>query len=119
MNCRGLSLLARALPVVHSLPRIGLAGHGIRDVQILALQGKSFEALTALREAIDEGFRGTTFSNGWTLSLDPYLDSIRDRPEFQAMASEIDDAVMLMQERVAEAEASDNWDDLRALATST
>jgi TolB-like protein len=116
---RAESLLARALPVVHSLPRIGLAGHGIRDVQILALQGKSFEALTALREAIDEGFRGTTYSNGWPLSLDPYLDSIRDRPEYQAMASEIDDAVILMQERVAEAEASDNWDDLRALATST
>jgi len=115
---RAESLLARALPVVHSLPRIGLAGHGIRDVQILALRGKSFEALTALREAIDEGFRGTTYTNGWPLSLDPYLDSIRDRPEFQAMASEIDDAIMLMQERVALTEASGNWDDLRAIADS-
>jgi tetratricopeptide (TPR) repeat protein len=115
---RAKSLLARALPVVHSLPRVGLAGHGIRDVQILALQGKPFEALAALREAIDEGFRGTTFTNGWPLSLDPYLDSIRDRPEFQAMASEIDDAVMLMQERVTLTEASGNWDDLRAIADS-
>jgi hypothetical protein len=87
-------------------------------VQILALQGKSFEALTALREAIDEGFRGTAYTNGWTLSLDPYLDSIRDRPEFQAMASEIDDAVMLMQDRVTLTEASGNWDDLRAIADS-
>jgi len=106
------------LPVVRGLPRVGLAGHGIRDVQILALQGKPFEALMALREAIDEGFRGTTYSNGWPLSLDPYLDSIRDRPEFQAMASEIDDAVMLMQERVTLTEASGNWDDLRAIADS-
>jgi TolB-like protein/tetratricopeptide (TPR) repeat protein len=115
---RAKSLLASALPVVHSLPRIGLAGHGIRDVQILALQGKPFEALTALREAIDEGFRGTTYSNGWPLSLDPYLDSLRDRPEFQAMASEIEDAVMLMQERATLTEASGDWDDLRAIADS-
>jgi hypothetical protein len=115
---RADSLLARALPVVRGLPRVGLAGHGIRDVQILALQGKSFEALTALREAIDEGFRGTAYTNGWTLSLDPYLDSIRKRPEFQAMASEVDDAVMLMQERVTLTEASGNWDDLRAIADS-
>ncbi len=115
---RADSLLAKALPVVRGLPRVGLAGHGIRDVQILALQGKPFEALTAFREAIDEGFRGTTYSNGWPLSVDPYLDSIRKRPEFQAMAREIDDAVMLMQERVALTEASGNWDDLRAIADS-
>ena len=115
---RAESLLATALPVVHGLPRMGIAGHGIRDVQILALQGRSFEALTALRQAIDEGFRGTTFSNGWPLSLDPYLASIRDRPEFQAMASEIGDAVMMMQERVALTEARGNWDDLRAIADS-
>ncbi len=115
---RADSLLARALPVVRGLPRVGLAGHGIRDVQILALQGKSFEALTALREAIDAGFRGTAYTNGWTLSLDPYLDSIRKRPEFQAMASEIDDAVMLMQDRVALTETSGNWADLRAIADS-
>jgi len=49
---------------VIKVPRIGLAGHGIRDVQILALQGKTFQALAVLREAIDEGFRGTVASNG-------------------------------------------------------
>ena len=115
---RAESLLAAALPVVQSLPRIGLAGHGIRDVQILALQGKSFEALAGLRDAIGEGFRGTVYTNGWLMSIDPYLDSIRNRPEFKAMASEIDDAVMLMQERVVQAEDSGNWADLRALADS-
>ena len=112
---RAEALLAAALPIVRDLPRVGLAGHGIRDVQILALQGKSFEALTAMREAIDEGFRGTVFSNGWPLSLDPYLGSIRDQPEFRAMAEEIDREVSLMQGRVAEAEESGNWEALRAL----
>jgi len=115
---RAEALLAAALPVVQGMPRVGIAGHGIRDVQILALQEKSIAALEALRDAIDEGFRGTSFSNGWPLSLDPYLDSIRNRPEFQAMEREIDGAVMLMQERVIQAEASGNWDDLRSLADS-
>ncbi len=115
---RANALLAAALPVVQSLPRIGLAGHGIRDVQILALQGKAFEALTAMREAIDEGFRGTVSSNGWPMSLDPYLESIRSRPEFQAMAREIDDTVAVMRERAAQAEATGNWDELRALVDS-
>jgi len=115
---RAASLLAEALTAVRGLPRVGLAGHGIRDVQILALQGKSFDAIEALRDAIDEGFRGATFTNGWPLSLDPYLDSIRNKPEFRAMEREIDAAVVLMQERVLQAEASGNWDDLRALADS-
>jgi len=116
---RAESLLATALPVVQSLPRVGIAGHGIRDVQILALQGRSFEALEAMREAIDTGFRGTTLTNGWPLSLDPYLDSIRGQPEFQAMANEIDNALVLMHDRVLQAEASGNWDELRALVDSS
>ena len=56
-NKRAETLLAAALIVVRTQHRMGIAGHGIRDVQILALQGKSFEALAALREAIDEGFQ--------------------------------------------------------------
>ena len=116
---RADSLLAAALPVVRSSPRVGLVGHGIRDVQILALQGQSYEALAALREAIDEGFRGTTFTNGWSMSIDPYLGSIRNEPKFLAMQNEIDAAVLLMQERVIEAETNGNWDDLRARAETS
>jgi len=117
-NQRASSLLAAALPVAQGLPRMGQAGHGIRDVQILALQGKSFEALTALRESIDEGFRGTVPANGWPMSLDPYLESIRGKPEFHAMANEIAESVDAMQERVNEADATGNWDALRALTDS-
>lgn len=115
---RAAELLTAALPVVRRLPRVGLAGHGIRDVQILALQGRSFEALAAMQDAIDAGFRGTIFSNAWPLSIDPYIESIRDRPEFTAMVSQIDDAVDVMRERVVAAEESGNWDELRALADS-
>ena len=105
-----------ALEVVRTLPRVGLVGHGIRDVQILALRGKTLDALAALRDAIDEGFRGTVASNGWPLALDPYLNSLRGQPAFEAMVGELDNEVARMQQRVADAEQSGRWDELRALA---
>jgi len=115
---RAATLLDKALIVVRTLPRIGLTGHGIRDVQILALQGRTSEALSAFRDAIDEGVRGTVVSNGWPLSLDPYLDSVRDQPAFRAMVAELDDKVGQMQQRLGEAEQNGNWDELRALVAS-
>jgi hypothetical protein len=118
-NKRADTLLNIAMSAVRTMHRMGLAGHGIRDVQILALQGKSFEALAAFREAIDEGFRGTVVTNGWPMVIDPYLDSLRSKPEFQAMVGEIDDAVAEMQQRVTEAEQNGNWDELRALVDSS
>ena len=114
-NKRANALLEMALDVVRTLPRVGLTGHGIRDVQILALRGRTREALDALRDAIDEGFRGTVASNGWPLALDPYLDSLRGQPGFEAMVGELDDAIARMQQRVVQAEESGNWDELRGL----
>jgi hypothetical protein len=98
---------------------MGLAGQGIRDVQVLALQGKILEALAALRDGIDEGFRGTVASNGWPMALDPYLDSLRGQPAFEVMVKELDDAVAVMHQHVSQAEESGNWDELRALVEST
>ena len=112
---RADALLELALGVVRTLPRLGVAGHGIRDVQILALQGKPLDALAALRIAIDEGFRGTVASNGWPLTVDPYLNSLRGQPGFEAMLEELDDAVNEMHQRVLQSEQSGNWDELRAL----
>jgi TolB-like protein/tetratricopeptide (TPR) repeat protein len=117
-NQRADALLETALAVVRTLPRIGLGGHGIRDVQILALQGKTSEALAAFRDAIDEGFRGAVASNGWPLALDLYLDSVRDQPAFRAMVEELDGKVSQMQQRLAEAEQSGSLDALRALVES-
>ncbi len=117
-NRRANELLDMALSVVQTLPRMGLNGHGIRDVQILALQGKTLAALAALRDAIDEGFRGTVASNGWPMVVDPYLNSLRDQPGFQALVGELDDAMTKMRQRVTESEQSGNWDQLRALTES-
>ena len=118
-NKRANALLEKALDVVRTLPRVGLYGHGIRDVQILALQGKTREAMDAFRDAIDEGFRGTVASNGWPLALDPYLVSLRGQPGFEAMVSELDDAVARMRQRVVQTEQSGNWDELRSLVESS
>jgi len=118
-NQRADALLEAAMTVVKTLPRIGLAGHGIRDVQILALQGNTLAALAAFRDAIDEGFRGTAASNGWPLVLDPYIGSLRDQPAFRAMAKELDDKLAEMQQRLSEVEQSGDWDALRALVENT
>ena len=114
---RANGLLDKSLVVVRTLPRVGLFGHGIRDVQILALQGKTLEALAALRDAIDDGFRGTVASNGWPMMIDPYLNSLRGQPGFQAMVGEIDEDIARMQQRIIDAEESGNWDELTALVT--
>ncbi len=112
---RAGNLLAIAQEALGGAPRVGLYGHGIRDVQILALQGKTLEALAAFRDAIDEGFRGTVSSSGWPLALDPYLDSLRGQPGFEAMVGELEEAIARMQQNVATAEQSGNWDSLRAM----
>ena len=118
-NERSDALFERALPVVRTLPRIGLSGHGIRDVQILTALGRTQEALATLRDAIDEGFRGTVASNGWPIAIDPYLDSLRGQPGFEAMVRELDDAIAKMHQRVLDSEQSGNWDALRALVENT
>ncbi len=109
-------LLEAALPVVESVPRLGVAGHGIRDVQILALMGRSEEALARLREAIDAGFCCASIYDNWSLDTDPYLAAIRDDPKYLAMVEEIKIKLDEMHESTLRAEASGDWDQLRSLA---
>jgi len=49
-------LLEQAAPIIRRLPRLGMGGHGIRDVQILTMQGRPDAAIEALTEAVDEGY---------------------------------------------------------------
>jgi len=109
-------LLAQALQVVRASPRLGMAGYGVRDVQIMSLQGRTAEALDFLQQAIDEGFRGSLFFDGWRLEEDPYLVSIRDDPKFELMHSRIRVSNDEMLENVRKAELFDTWDELRARA---
>jgi TolB-like protein/Tfp pilus assembly protein PilF len=115
----GTEMLIATLSVVQSLPRLGAAGQGIRDVQILAMLGRREDALVALRAAVDEGFRGSAPYDNWLLEFDPFLDSIRDDSRFVAIVGELETLNGVMRARVLEAEASGNWAALTALAGSS
>lgn len=79
-------LLNRSLAHVRTIPRLGIAGSGISDARILALQGRTRQALAALRQAIDQGWR-----NDWWYcqAHDPTLAPLRHEPAFEAMMEEI------------------------------
>jgi TolB-like protein/tetratricopeptide (TPR) repeat protein len=105
-------LLNQAWDVVQQMPRIGIAGHGIADVHILAIQGRKEAALDALREAIDEGFVSLMSYEYWTLDQAVFVDSLRDDPRFEAMRLELHGIIDGMRQNVHEADDSGNWDAL-------
>ncbi len=109
-------LLRASLEVAEKRPRLGAAGHGLMDVQILALLNRPDEALVRLREAIDAGLRSQTVFDNWTLETDPYLTSIRDNVEFQAMIEELNMYMSEMRQRTRRAETTGDWEQLRLLA---
>ena len=80
-------LLARSLQHVRSMPRLGLAGHGILDVQIYALQGEDQKALLALQEAVDQGWR---FLWRYSLNYNLNMASLRDEPAFRKIIAELE-----------------------------
>jgi len=115
----GDEMLNATLPVVQSLPRLGMFNQGIRDVQILALLGRTEDALQALRAAVTAGYRCSISSDSWLLENDPFLDSIRGDSRFAGIVSELETLNGVMRSRVMEAEETGNWAPLRALAGST
>ena len=116
---RGIKMLTAALPVVQSLPRLGMFGQGIRDVQIFALLGRKEDALLALRAAVDAGYRGSIPYDNWLLGEDPFLDAIRDDSRFGGILSEIESLNAAARARAAEAEETGDWAPLLALAGSS
>jgi TolB-like protein/Tfp pilus assembly protein PilF len=115
----GTGMLDATLPVVQSLPRLGLYGQGIRDVEIFAILGRREDALLALRAAVDAGFRGSIPFDTWLLESDPFLDSIRDDTRFTGIVSELEALNEIMRTRAMQAEESGDWATLRSLAGST
>jgi hypothetical protein len=70
---RADKILDQCMDLVRTRPRLGNHGFAIMDVHIYALQGRKAEALLALREAVDEGWR-----KSWPffLKYDPVLESL-------------------------------------------
>jgi hypothetical protein len=113
---RAAKVLDAYLKYVAGRPRLGFLGFGIRDVEALALSGKPDDALVRLREAVDAGWRSPWPRHGWSLASDPYLENLRNDARFRAMVAETDADIARMRERAAQAEASGDWQPLRALA---
>jgi tetratricopeptide (TPR) repeat protein len=80
-------LLESTLQYIQRIPRLGNWGYEVADVQIYALQGDKQKALSALQQAIDEGWRSSWW---YYLKYDPTLESLHDEPEYQAMVAEIE-----------------------------
>jgi tetratricopeptide (TPR) repeat protein len=106
-------LLNRSFQHIQQIPRVGFWGYGIADVQIYALQGEKQKALSALRQAIDEGWRA---SWRYSLKIDPSLESLHDEPEFQAMVAEIEADMAAQLERVREMERNGELEPIPELA---
>ena len=102
-QARANDLLAGSLKVIDALPRHGMNGYWITDARIYSLQQRPQQALNALRQAIDEGWR--IFS--WLfLQHDPNLDAVREEPEFQRLYAEVQADLAAQAERVRELKAS-------------
>lgn len=84
---RATRLTGRALEVMETRVRFGTQGYWLADVQALAIQGRTDEALLFLESAIDDGYR---FRLWYQLYLDPNLDNIRDLPSYQALLERVD-----------------------------
>jgi tetratricopeptide (TPR) repeat protein len=106
-------LLNRSLQHIQTLPRLGVDGYGIADVQIYALRGDKQKALSALRQAIDEGWRDLW---RYFLKYDPTLESLHDEPEFQAMVAEIEADMAAQLARVQEMERNGELEPIPELA---
>jgi len=99
---RASMLLERSNAFIQGQPRLGWwGGYWVSDVQILALQGKNTEALAALRDGVDEGWRSLWW---YYLRHDPNLDSIRNEPEFQLIVSEIEADMSAQMQQIREME---------------
>jgi tetratricopeptide (TPR) repeat protein len=106
-------LLESSLQYIQQIPRLGLVGYGLADVQIYALQGETQKALSALRQAINEGWRDSWW---YFLKHDPILESLHDEPEFQAMVEEIEADMAAQLARVREMERNGELEPIPELA---
>ncbi len=111
-------LLDKAEPVVARLPRLGRAGHGIKDVQILTMQGRPDAAMEALIEAVDEGFVSSRAFDVWTFSEDPIIEPLRSDPRFPEIERRLNERIDQMRQNVEQAYATGDWSALIDRATA-
>ncbi len=109
-------LLENTFAYLETRPRMGMAGFGIRDAQVLALMGQPDEAIARLQQAYEEGWRSSYRFEAWSLEDDRYLESVRDRADFQAIVKALKADLKVMGDRALAAEENNDWDKLRKVA---
>ena len=109
---RAGDLLQGSMEVIKTLPRLGTNGYWITDVRILALQQRPQQALSALQQAIDDGWRTLIW---YYLGHDPNLDSIRGEPEFQRLYTELQNDLAAQALRVQDLKASGELSSIASL----
>ena len=113
---RADQLLNRSFERIQTISRLGWYGYGIADVQIYALRGEKQKALSALRQAIDDGWRLRWW---YYLKHDPNLESLHDEPEFQAMVAEIEADMAAQLARVREMERNGELEPIPEVSATT
>ena len=108
-------MLTEALPFVQSQPRLGTSGLGITDVQIYALLGKVEDAISAFRDAVAEGYRGSIPFSVMPVEDDPLLASIIDDKRFVVILEGMNADIDRMHDNATDAETTGNWDILRQI----
>jgi tetratricopeptide (TPR) repeat protein len=110
-------LLESSLQYIQRVPRLSdYWGYGIADVKIYALRGDKQKALSALRQAIDEGWRSYWW---YYLKHDPILESLHDEPEYQAMVKEIEADMAVQLARVREMERNGELEPIPEISATT
>jgi len=98
-----LQYMNSGLQYMDSLPKDEIREFGVLKARIHALRGNRQEALAALEEAMDAGWR---FQWWFYLEQDPAFDSIREDSRFQRIADEMAARVRGELETVRQMEAS-------------
>ena len=109
-------LLESSLQYIQKIPRLGSYGYGIADVQIYAVQGEKQKALSALRQAIDEGWRSLWW---YLLKHDPNLESLHDEPEYQSLMAGVKADMATQLARVREMERNGELEPIPEVSAKT
>jgi tetratricopeptide (TPR) repeat protein len=112
---RAERLLENTLVFVQSDSRLS-RGFQVADARIYALRGEKQKALSALRRAVDEGWRRLWW---YYLERDPTLESLRDEPEYQSMVAEIEADMAAQLARVREMERIGELESIPEISATT